>query len=59
MDGIYQEIPHEWITIFPHELMEDIPPFIGLRTKQYALIKLSYYGNENLVELYDMETDAM
>ena len=32
VDGIYQEIPHEWITIFPHELLQDIPPYIGMRT---------------------------
>ena len=47
IDGIYQEIPHEWMTIFPWELLKDIPPFIGIRTKKYMFVKFSYYGHEN------------
>jgi len=47
VDGIYQEIPHEWMTIFPWELLKDIPPFIGIRTKKYMFVKFSYYGHEN------------
>lgn len=56
--GIYQEIPTEWITLFPHELMQDVPPYIGIRTKDYSYFKYSYYGDENQVELYDMNNDS-
>ena len=45
------------MTIFPWEVLKDIPPFIGIRTKKYMFVKLSYYGHENQVELYDMEND--
>jgi len=47
MDGIYHEIPHELFTIFPHEFIQDIPPYIGIRTEKYSFVKFSYYDHEN------------
>ena len=40
-------------------MLQDIPAFIGLRTKKYLFVKLSYYGKDNQVELYDMENDPL
>ena len=47
------------MTIFPWEVLKDIPPFIGIRTKKYMFVKFSYYGHENQEELYDMENDPL